>query len=397
MGIRADLRKPAVLFVSTLTGLAIWRFLKAPPPEEDLAYLESAESRVETFQTEDGVTLRLKRYVNEGAQPILLAHGFTGNGLEFDLPHRGHNLALYLREHGYDVWISSFRGCGVGPHECGINHWGHSVDELAALDAPALVKGITEATGRKPIWIGHSMGGLVLYMYLQGAKPASGNGRRFRVATDPETARERNDSILGGITIGSPPGLHRGGGDWIADLERLPFYRTTSGLLVRLLERISEISGKVPVSRLRDIAGRCPRLGRLLATHGPIATALYNTKNVDPDVGRSLLKWGSDNVSARMTAQIVMLAVDPDFKGYHGECNYTANMHWITAPVFFITGSEDFVGPDNVREYGHERVSSERKRFKYYEGYGHTDLVMGKRVLQEVYPDILAWVEELSG
>lgn len=390
-----NLGRLAIIGGSSLGAFAAWRFLKAAPPQEDLAYLESVESRVETFQTEDGVTLKLKRYFNEGAQPILLAHGFMGNGLEFDLPHRGHNLALYLAEHGYDVWISSFRGCGREPHMCGINDWDHSVDQLAALDAPALVKGVAAATGRKPIWIGHSLGGIILYMYLQGAKPAS-EDRDFRVTTDPDLARERNESILGGITIGSPPGLHCGGGDWISDLERIPFFEKIAGLQVRFLNRFSEISPKVPVSKIRDIAGRFPRLGRLLAMHGPIAIFLYNASNVDPDVGYSLLKWAADNVTARMAAQILLLAVDPDFKGYYGECNYTADMDRITAPLFFITGSEDFVGPDNVRDYGYGKVASDLKRFENYPGYGHTDLVMGKRVLEEVYPDILTWVEGLA-
>lgn len=390
-----NLGRLAFLAASSLGAFAAWRFLKAAPPREDLGYLESVPSRVETFHTEDGVTLKLKRYVNEGAQPILLAHGFLGNGLEFDLPHRGHNLALYLAEHGYDVWISSFRGCGREPYTCGISDWDHSVDQLAALDSPALVQGVAGMTGRKPIWIGHSLGGIILYMYLQGARPASMGGD-FRVVTDPDLARERNDAILGGITIGSPPGLHCGGGDWIAVLERLPFFERTAGLLVRFLKWASDVAPKTPMSQIRTAAERFPRLGRLLAMRGPIAIFLYNAKNVDPDVGYSLLKWAADNVTTRMTAQIVQLAVDPDFKGYHGECNYSAGMDRITAPLFFITGTEDFVGPDNVRDYGYAKVSSDLKRFENYTGYGHTDLVMGKRVLEEVYPDILTWVEELT-
>jgi pimeloyl-ACP methyl ester carboxylesterase len=389
------LGKLAVLTASSLGAFAAWRFLQAAPPEEDLACLSCMDTRVETFHTKDGIALKLKHYVNEGGQPILMAHGFSGNGLEFDLPHRKHNLALYLAERGYDVWISSFRGCGRKPYDCGTGDWRHSVDHLAALDAPALVEGVTKATGRKPIWIGHSMGGIVLYMYLLGVKPVGEDGD-FRAAIDADLARERNDSILGGITIGSPPGLHRGGGDWIAALERIPFYETIVGLMLRFLEWEGKVSPKTPLSQLRKLVERFPRLGRLLAMHGLIAILLYNAKNVDPDVGYSLLKWATDNVTTRMTAQILALGIDPDLKGYDGGCNYTVNMNWITAPLFFITGTEDFVGAGNVRDYGYDKVSSGLKRFENYQGYGHTDLVMGKRVFEEVYPDILAWADELS-
>ncbi|RJP27645.1 MAG: alpha/beta fold hydrolase [Actinobacteria bacterium] len=387
--------KCSVLAASSLGALALWRLRGSPLPREDLPLLDSRENRVESFTTEDGIALKLKRYVNEGAQPILFAHGFFGNGLEFDLPHREHNLALYLAEQGYDVWISSFRGCGKEPYRCDTGDWRHSVDHLAALDAPALVKGVSEATGRKPIWIGHSMGGIVLYMYLLGAKLVGDDGG-FRVSTDPELARERNTSLLGAVTIGSPPGLHCGGGDWIAKLERLPFYAAATPFIMRYLASLGRINPRIAMSRLRDLVTRFPRLGRVLAKRGPIAMFLYNPDNVDADVGYSLLKSAADNVTTSMAAQIVALAADPDLKDYNGECNYTVDMHTITAPIFFITGTVDFVGADNVREYGYEQVASDPKRFKNYQDYGHTDLVMGKRVYEEVYPEILAWVEELA-
>ncbi len=381
---------------SVVGGFALWRLRAEPVPREDPDCAASLEARVETAVTADGVTLRMKRYAREGTQPVLLVHGFFGNGLEFDLPHRDHNLALYLAERGYDVWISSFRGCGREPYRCGVGDRRHSVDHLAALDAPALVDKVRESTGRRPIWIGHSMGGMVLYMYLQGVRPEDGDGE-LRVALDPELAQERNRGILGGITIGSPPGLHRGGGDWIRDLERLPFYRALTAGLMRWLSVQDRLSPRVPASRIGDLVTRFPRLGRVLAMRGPIAIFLYNADNVDPDAGWSLLKWASDDVTARMASQIVALARDPDFRDFRREVNYTAHMGTITAPLFFITGTEDFVGDENVRLDAYDKVSSEHKRFKCYPGYGHTDLVMGKRVREEVYPDILAWIEELAG
>ena len=385
----------AVLAVSSLGALALWRVSNEPVPREDPDFDAGFETRVETVHTSDGVALKLKRYVNEGGQPILMAHGFTGNGLEFDLPHRKHNLALYLADHGYDVWISSFRGCGRGSCTCSINDWGHSVDHLAALDGAALVSGVLEATGKPPIWIGHSMGGIVLYLYLLGAEVETADGG-FKVSMDPEVAAERNRSILGGITIGSPPAFHHGGAAWLDSILSLPFSELTNKLLLAYFDLLNRVSPKLPVSQMGAFVARFPRLGRVMAIKSPVATALYNTENVDADVGYSLLRIASDNVSARMTSQILFLSQDADLRDYNGECNYTANMHTITAPLFFITGTEDFVGAENVREYGYQRVASDPKRFKNYGGYGHTDLVMGKRVYEEVYPDILQWIEELS-
>ncbi len=390
--ISSDLLMLATSFLGAFTA---WRIHSSPLPQEDPECVHCLHTTVETLHTEDGVALKLKRYVNEGAQPILLVHGFNGNGMEFDLPHRRHNLALYLAERGYDVWISSFRGCGVGPYECKANDWNHSVDDLAGLDAPALVNGITLATGRRPLWIGHSMGGIVLYMYLQGATAKMTDGG-YQVTVDPGLIEERNGSILGGVTIGSPPSLTYGGGDWIAKLESLPFYETLTRFLVQYLDFLGRFTPKVPISRLRTFVTMFPRLGRIMAKRGPIAIALYNPDNVDADVGYSLLKCASDNITTHMTIQILALGLDPDYKDHTKEFSYTSNMHRITTPLFFITGSEDFVGAENIRVDGFEQVSSPVKRFKFYEGYGHTDLVMGKNVYEEVYPEILAWIEQMT-
>jgi polyhydroxyalkanoate synthase len=384
-----------LLGISSLGAFAAWRVHSSPMPEEDAECINSMYSRVETINTQDGVALKLKRYINQGAQPIILAHGITGNGFEFDLPHRRHNLALYLAERGYDVWISNFRGCGVGAYECKVKDWSHAVDHLAALDAPALVRGVTEATGRRPIWIGHSMGGMVIYMYLQGATAEAGDGG-LKVKVDTSLAGERNRSILGAVTIGSPPSLTYGGGDWIAKLEKLPFYRTQTKLLIQYLNILGRFSPKVALAKTRNFFALYPRLGRMVAERGPIAAGYYNPKNVYPDVGYSMFKCAGDNVTTHMLNQFLALAIDPDFKDYGKEHSYTRNMKLITAPILFITGSRDFVGAENIRAEAYEAVSSPLKDFKFYEEYGHTDLVMGKRVYDEVYPVILSWVEQLA-
>ncbi len=392
---RGSVKKRILLLGCAAGAAALRSYARIPLPVEEADHAPRMEARLETFRTADGAVLRVKRYASEGGQPVILAHGFTGNGLEFDLPHRRHNLALFLAENGFDVWVSSFRGCGREPYRSEAPHWRHSVDHLAAHDADALIRGVAEATGKKPLWIGHSMGGMVLYMYLQGVRMEEAGGEPA-LRADPELAAERNRSILGGIAIGSPPGLRQGGGDWIAYLSRLPAFRSGTGALLAYLERVDRTSPCIDFGRLGALCARNPRLGKLLASRGPVARALYNPENVDPDVGYSLLKWASDKVTARMTAQIVRLGQDPDFKSYDRSWNYTAGMGRITAPLLFVTGTRDFAGPENLRLQGYEAVSSEVKDYRCYPEYGHTDLVMGRRVREEIYPDMLEWMRKLG-
>jgi pimeloyl-ACP methyl ester carboxylesterase len=383
----------SVINLSTL--LALLQLEDLVELHEDPHYDQGFEKSTEAFETADGVTLRLKRYIREGGQPVLLVHGFFANGSCFDLPHKDHNLALYLAERGYDVWVASFRGCGREPYRCGINDWNHSVDHLAALDAPSLVDGVSRATGKKPAWIGHSMGGMVLYMYLQGAL-IEADRSSFRVVCDPELARKRNASILGGITIGSPPAFYFGGRDWLEYVTSLPLFKAFSGWLIQGFRWTNGFFPRLGGRGVPEFTGAFPRAARIIAAKSPLASSFYNVRNVHPDVGYSFFKLAGDSVSSRMTTQILGFTQDPDLKDYNREYNYSENMKRITAPLFFISGSEDFTGPENIRVHGYEQVSSKLKRFKLYPGYGHTDLVMGKKVVEEVYPVIVSWLDELQ-
>jgi pimeloyl-ACP methyl ester carboxylesterase len=158
-----------------------------PLPVEDVDVAEGLDARLWSFVTPDGLTMRGKRYAVPGGQPIVLAHGYTGNGLEFDIPKKGHNMAAYLARRGFDVYMYSIRGCGREPYVSDPGDWLHTMGHFAALDAPTLIQGITRETGKKPAWLGHSMGGMILYMYLQGATLGEAGGG----CVSPLTLRSR--------------------------------------------------------------------------------------------------------------------------------------------------------------------------------------------------------------
>jgi predicted alpha/beta-fold hydrolase len=181
-----------------VAGGYVYAGLKTPLPGEDQEVAGGLTVESHEFVTPDGVTLKAKRYANPAGTPVVFFHGFNGNGFEFDIPREGFNMAVYMARRGYDVWIPSFRGCGVEPYLCDAGDWSHSIDTLAILDAPTLIDNVTRMTGKKPFWVGHSMGGMVLYMYLQGVR-FEGEPKDCRVVSDPALVEERNASILGGI------------------------------------------------------------------------------------------------------------------------------------------------------------------------------------------------------
>jgi pimeloyl-ACP methyl ester carboxylesterase len=400
-GTRDKVFAAALAASAALAGTYVYAGLKTPLPGEDQDVTEGLTIEKHEFVTPDGVRLRAKRYANPGGTPVVFFHGFNGNGFEFDLPREGYNMAVFLARRGYDVWIPSFRGCGVEPYLCDPGDWSHSIDTLAIYDAPTLIDNVTRITGKKPFWIGHSMGGMVLYMYLQGVR-FEGPAKDCRVVSDPALVEARNASIIGGIPIASPPAF------WWP--RHHPFQIVTESSIGRgllgasvLLNRLrAPVAPRVRIGSNAKMAVLNRPRGIKALSRSPIGIMLYNRRNTDSETSTSLVKWGADDVSAHMYVQLVDGIWNIDFRQYfpfifrEEPYDYTLNMPLVKAPMFFITGDKDFANYVGIRRYGHDRISSQVKKFVMLPGYGYTDLVMGRRVEKEVYPLVAEWMEEVE-
>ncbi len=96
---------------------------------------------------------------SKGKQPIVLVHGsFTNRG--FWLSSQGIGLARYLVESGFDIWLMEMRGHGLSPRNQAYKD--NSLEHYALSDVPAINKFVIEKTGLKPVWMGHSMGGVLI-------------------------------------------------------------------------------------------------------------------------------------------------------------------------------------------------------------------------------------------
>ncbi len=365
-----------------------------PLPVEDLDVAEGLDARLWSCVTADGLTLRGKRYATPGGQPIILAHCFAGNGMEFDIPKKGYNLAVYLARRGYDVYMYNVRGCGREPYVSDPGDWLHTLDHFAALDAPAVIEAVTRETGKKPVWLGHSMGGAILYMYLQGASLADG-GTRFKA--DPALAAQRNESITAGVTLASPVSF-----TWP---EGAPFGRIMhSGPALGAVGRMAGILRSLPAERQRFpfirytaiIADTLPRLTSVIFT-SPAMAMVHNPRNVDGAVMTLMARTMLDNISVRMTVQFLEDMVSGDSMDYGRTYDYTTHMDRITAPMLFLSGSRDFLSADEIERCAYDRVASPVKDFNCFQGYGHLDLAIGCKVENTVYPYIVDWLSRVTG
>ncbi len=96
---------------------------------------------------------------NENKQPVVLVHGsFTNRG--FWLSSQGIGFARHLVEQGFDVWLMEMRGHGLSPRNQAYKD--NCLEQYALSDVPAINEFVIEKTGLKPIWLGHSMGGVLI-------------------------------------------------------------------------------------------------------------------------------------------------------------------------------------------------------------------------------------------
>jgi pimeloyl-ACP methyl ester carboxylesterase len=96
---------------------------------------------------------------SKGKQPIILVHGsFTNRG--FWLSSQGIGLARYLGDSNTDIWIMEMRGHGLSPRNNAYRE--NTLEQYALSDVPAINEFVIEKTGLKPVWMGHSMGGVLI-------------------------------------------------------------------------------------------------------------------------------------------------------------------------------------------------------------------------------------------
>ena len=129
------------------------------------------------YQTEDGWNLpvwRLPPSPGADGAAVALCHSVGWNHLTFDFDATN-SLAGALHRSGFDVYMVGLRGDreSIPPTSPG----GFDFDDMAAYDVPAAIEFIkSKSRCSKLLWIGHAMGGQLLYAHLAlaGVKDLAG-------------------------------------------------------------------------------------------------------------------------------------------------------------------------------------------------------------------------------
>lgn len=256
-------------------------------------------TEVATITAGDIWKLRMCRY-RKGrttGEPVLLVHGAATNQHNFTVPE-GESLVDYLVAKGYDCWTIDLRGTRTSQPPFERSRWDADLDGMLLYDVPAAINHIRQCTGYGQVhWVGHSLGGMLLYAYLSTFE---------------------DDHLACGVTLGSPPGFK-------GLNMRIP------GIALLLVRFFPGLCGTF-------IRGNLP-LNRLLR-HAPRFFPA-NVRNLNPALNTGHLVNLIEDPLPRVARQLARWARDQQWLMDRGKVDVDAGLREITLPLQLFYGVRD--------------------------------------------------------
>ena len=317
---------------------------------------------------DDGWRIALHRYrAPAGApsrrHPVILCHGLAANRITFDLD-AAVSLARRLAGIGFDVYSLELRGHGASDPArlVGRRRWGFSFDDYLGRDVPAAIDAVRAMSGAPRVhWVGHSMGGILLYAHL-----ASGGA----------------GGLASGTAIGSS----------------LDYTGTPSAFHGTLrLRRIGMLAPMLPIGTAMALSA--PWTGRL-------GTAFERfslwPENVEPHLVRRLHARAFHGVSTPVLLQLATAFEPGGLRSRDRRRRYLDDLRasGATTPVLAVAGDRDWqcsvaaAAVPLAALAGRTQLSAYGPEHGHGSHYGHFDLLIGRRAPVEVWPAIESWLAE---
>ena len=314
-------------------------------------------------QTDDGTTVALHHYRPRGTPaasiPVLVCHGISSNTHTWALGP-GRDFGDYLARQGFDAFLVDLRGHGAsGPAEPDT-----SLDTYAQYDVPAAIGAALASTGaERAVWVGHSMGGLVLVAYLES---------------------EPDPPLVGAVTVASPL-------DW----------RGSDRLTAVIREGLGLLSGRGPLPT-RSVAAFYAQWDGELPLH--LDQIVYAPDNMARPVLADMMRIGLSPIQSGVRRQFRRTMQAGRFVSADGERDYLAGAAEITTPFLVIAGRADHLSPPERTVTFFDQLGSRDKTWRVFgldhgdhADYGHVDLCNGDHAEQDVYPVIADWLRRRIG
>jgi len=347
----------AILILMTILHVVFWGERYRPDAVHDETHY---------ITTEDGWRLAVHRYRGHDperrGQPVVLCHGLGVNHYNFDLTAEC-SLTRYLRDLGWDVWAINLRGTGESatPSLLNKHRWGWTFEDHLHHDVPAVIDAVLERTGAASVhWIGHSMGSMLMYGYLQQNE-------------------DHQSKVRSVIALGSP-GAFESAAAW------------------RWLYRGARLIRWIPALYQQPLLRALAPFYRF---HLPVPLPTFYAKNTDVAVVRRCMAHLVSNLSPGLGVQAARWPAEGRFCSHDGDVDYAEGIHKIRTPWMLLTGTRDVLAPPDACIRAYDRLGSPvrkqvtlGKAHGQHEDYGHGDLLIGRHAREEVFPLLSEWLDE---
>lgn len=312
---------------------------------------------IHTVKTDDLWQIQLYRYLpkkGEG-EPVFLCHSAVANHLNFDVPE-GESLVDVLTGKGFECWAIELRGTKSSIPPYGRRRSDATMDDYLLQDLPAALEYIRHETRYSNLhWVGHSMGGMLLYAYalIHGAR-----------------------EIAGAATIGAPPGF-----DGV---------RFRSPRLLLMAHRLCW-----PVFNY-VVRGLSPILTWLRPKFGFVPV---NWANVSPEIGTRVFFNLLEMPPPKVAETLARWASTNDWRVQNDAIDVIAGLKRLDAPLLAIFGAGDPLTPVAKAEAFVKALPGRDKKCLVLSekhgnaaDYNHVDLVFGRESAKEVFTPIAEWL-----
>jgi polyhydroxyalkanoate synthase len=331
--------------------------LKRPHLEDEIVYARTA----------DGWNVAMHHYrpamgTPGQTMPVIVCHGISANQRSWSLtPER--SLPMYLAARGWDVWAIDLRGVGESTIPGVLfddKSFDFTFDDFVTQDLPAVIAAVKKQTGAPRVnWIGHSMGGMVVYGYLT----RYGDG-------DFETV----------TAVASP----------VAFFGVNQYFEWAKGYA-------AAVSGYIPAMRDENflwlISGFVGRLDT------PIEYQIWNTDNFTGDAAGALVYQGVGGMGKGVLRQLVPAFVHGRLLSLDGKLDYVAGLSRAKVPLHVTAGIEDNLSPPLNTLPAYDAWGGKDKTFTVFarangdhDDYGHIDMTVGDHAREDVYPALERWM-----
>ena len=329
--------------------------------------------------TADGWRLGVRHYRPEDPDsaklPVILCHGLGLNATFWTITD--HHLPSQLAARGYEVYVFDIRGSGENGRpgrfdrlnralrstpfrERGERFW--NVDDLMRYDVPAILEYVQRESGRDRVnWVGHSMGGMLMFPYLE---------------LEPTAHARIANLVAMGSTI------------TLADAPKTDMLMANRAI------------------RTLNLLASPGRLGRPLTYFrmpgmNMIDSFYYSEDNVDRQTVSRFYGYTLEDPGPGAFRQLDQYLQRGHMRSADSRIDYSAMLDRVKVPILMIAGEADIISDVPSTELTFRALGSTDKTLMVFgtrhgqvADYGHCDLVWSRHAPREIFPPMIDWLDQ---